>query len=30
MKKILLLVMEVSAVTRTLDDVFVTSYFNNT
>jgi len=30
MKKILLLVMKVSKVTSTLDDVFVTSYFNNT
>ena len=30
MKKILLIVMKVSAVTSTLDDVFVTSYINNT
>jgi hypothetical protein len=30
MKKILLLVMKVSAVTSTIDDVFVTFYFNNT
>jgi hypothetical protein len=29
-KKILLLVMKVSAVTSTLDDVLVTSYINNT